>query len=309
MAFPALPVTWTLDGFSFNVGTDASGWSAIVDVPEWDNPPVSKPRVAERAEDHGAFDGPNYRAGKTLTIKGTAQAAGPAARELLHDKLASLCLDPDTFYPLTCHNPYRVGTDLTTWVKLHEADFRRSGDGVSLNVDVLLFAADGWKYSTDNNAVSTGLATAGLDGILWNGSPTASGGVEWNGSPSVTGGLIYESGQGSSGVLRLTNSGTRPAPIVFTITGSVTNPQLVAVQTQQRIRWVGTVSSPDVLTIDTKTGSAKLGPIPDSAIIVTAGLSDAQFFSVPPNGFLDVAYSATSGSGTILSGVNKNVYA
>jgi hypothetical protein len=311
MTFPALPVTWSLDGMLFNVGTDAQGHSLVVDVPAWDNPPPPKPRVSEKAEAHGAFQGPNYRGGVSLRIIGTAQALTSASREILRDRLAGLCLDPDTFYPLTCHNPWRTSGDLTMWVKLDDLpDFRRKPDGVTLNVDIPVFAADPWKYSADNNPQSTGLATAGLDGILWNGSPTASGGIEWNGSPTVTGGLIYESGQGSTGLIRLTNSGNQEAPILMTISGSVTNPQLVAVQSQQRIRWVGTVTAPDVLTIDTKTGRVTLGP-PGSAtpVNVAAGLSDAQFFKVPANSFLDIAFTATSGSGTIFTAINKNVYA
>jgi hypothetical protein len=310
VVLPPLPVTWNLDGLDFNVGADAYGHSAIVDVPEWDAPAGPKPKIVERNEAHGASQGPNYRAGKSLRIQGTGQAASLSAREDFRDRLAGMMLDENTFYPLTCHNPYR-SSDLTMWVKLNDVpDFRRAPDGVSLTIDIPLFASDPWKYSPDNTPQSTGLATSGIDGILWNGSPAVSGGIEWNGSPTVTGGLIYESAQGSTGVIRLTNSGTRDAPISFVISATGVNPQLVAIQTQQRIRWVGTINTGNVLSIDTGTGSVTLGP-PGSAtpVNVAAGLSDSQFFLVPRKGFLDVAFTALSGSGMQLSGTNKNVYA
>lgn len=312
MSFPALPVTWSLDGFEFNVGADAYGHSTIVDVPEWDNAPGPKPRFTERTEGHGAYAGPGYRAGKPLTIQGTAIASSPQSREALRDRLAALCLDPDTLYPLTCSNPYR-DQDLTTWVKLYDVpDIRRHPDGVSLTLDIPVFAPDPWKYSTPNPTASTGLASPGLEGILWNGSPAASGGIEWNGSPAVSGGLIYEAGGGQSGILRLTNSGTVPAPITFTITSTAINPRLIAIQTQQRLRWLGTVSGANYLTLDTNNRRVTLGSTTEDQVNVNGSLVESDFFTVPPGSYIDVEYadeSTPGSSGSQVFAVNSNVYA
>ncbi len=309
MTFPALPVTWSLDGMTFNTGPDAFGHTAIVDIPEWDSAPGPKPRIDERTEAHGAYQGPNYRAGKVLNIQGTAQAMTPASRETLRDRLAALMLDPDTFYPLTCTNPYRTSGPLSMWVKLNdEPHVVRQRDGVSLTLDIQVFASDPWKYSPDNSVTTINLKSQGSDGILWNGSISASGGIEWNGSPTVSGGWIYESAQGTGGVGRLTNTGNREAPFTAIITAACTNPQLVAIQSQRRVRWVGSIVAPNNLYIDGKTGRVTLGSDPVSAVDVSAALSDSQFFTVPAAGFIDVEFSAIAGAGAQALCTNKNVY-
>lgn len=308
MTFPELPVTWELDGFEFNVGQDAQGHSAVIDVPEWDDGPGPKPRFAERDEGDGAYFAPNYRAGKPMRLKGWAQAMSQESREVLRDRLAGLCAAPNVLYPLTCHNPYRSSGALTMWVSLYDQPaIRRQVDGVSLTIDIPVFAPTPWKFSTPNAPVSTQQASPGLDGILWNGSPSASGGIEYNGSPTVSGGWIYESGAGSTGLLRLTNSGNREAPIQFTITSESLNPLLVAVQTQQRMRWSGLVTGPNYLTIDTDTETVSLGSSADFRTSVV--LAEANFFKVPANGFLDVEYRHDLVSSSQLLAVNSNVYA
>lgn len=309
MTLPALPVTWSLDGIEFNIGADVLEHSAIVDVPEWDNAPAPKPSFTERAEGHGAYFAPNYRAGKAMRIKGVAQALSPAAREALRDRLAGMCLDPFTLYPLTCDNPIR-GDQLTMWVSIYdEPVIRKQTDGVSLFIDIPVFAPTPWKYSAPNDPVSTTQATPGLEGILWNGSPSASGGIEWNGSPSVSGGLIYESGAGSTGTIRLFNSGNREAPITFTITSESLNPLLACVQTQQRLKWTGLVTGSNYLVIDTETEQVSLGATADSRVNVNAALAESGFFSVPPNSFIDVVYSHDTVSASQVIAVNSNVYA
>jgi hypothetical protein len=303
MTFPALPRTWTLDGFQFNVGTDAFGHSTVVNIPEWDSPPGPKPRLTPRPEAAGSYRGPSYEDAQIFTIIGHGQAMGPTERTQLRDRLASLCRDPRTLYPLTCHDPAR-GLDLSVWVERNaQPSIMYLRDGYSVSLDFQLVASDPYKYSADNAPQTTGLATPADDGILWNGSPGASGGIEWNGSPTVTGGLIYQSSSGSSGIIRLTNSGNEYAPVTFIISATVTNPQLDVIQTQQRIRFAGDVASGS-LTIDTKTGSAFL-----NGINVAALFSNFDLILVPPNGFIDVVFSATSGSGTLLTGTNANVYA
>lgn len=311
MALPALPVTWSLDGFEFNVGPDAFGHSSIVDVPEWDDAPAPKPRFTERTEGHGAYFTPNYRAGKAMRVKGLAQAESPAARESLRDRLAGLCIDADTLYPLTCNNPAR-GDQLSMWVSLYDQPvLRRQMDGVSLTVDIPVFAPTPWKFSAPNDPVSVSQATPGLDGILWNGSPSASGGIEYNGSPTVSGGLIYESGAGSTGTMRLFNSGNQEAPITFTITAESVNPLLVCVQTEQRLRWLGTITGNNYLVIDTDTETVSLGNSDENRVNVNGTLAESGFFTVPPNSFIDVVYSHSYGlaSNSQVTAVSSNVYA
>lgn len=308
MTLPALPITWSLDGFEFNVGVDAFGHSTIVDVPEWDDAPAPKPRFTERVEGHGAYFAPNHRAGKAMTVKGIAQANGPAAREQLRDRLAGLCLDAYTLYPLTCSNPHR-GDDLTVWVSPYDQPvIRRQRDGVTLTVDIPVFAPTPWKFSAANDPVSTAQASPADGGILWNGSPASSGGIEWNGSVAVSGGLIYDSGGGTTGIMRLFNSGNREAPITFTITSESLNPLLVAVQTQQRLRWTGLVTSNNYLVIDTDTEQVSLGDSDENRVNVNGTLAESGFFTVPANSYIDVVYSHELISDSTVTAINSNVY-
>jgi hypothetical protein len=309
MTLPALPVTWSLDGFEFNVGPDAFGHSTNVDVPEWDNGPDPKPQFTERTEGHGAYFSPNYRAGKPMRIKGIGQAPTRTDREELRDRLSGLCLDAHTLYPLTCHNPHR-GDDLSMWVSLYDVPvIRRLRDGVHVTIDIPVFSPTPWKFSEPNAAVSTTQRAAGIEGILWNGSPAASGGIEYDGSPAVSGGWIYEAGAGATGSMRLTNSGNREAPITFTITSEALNPMLVAVQTQQRLRWTGLVSGSNYLLIDTETEQVSLGSDAEHRVNVNATLAESGFFMVPARSFIDVVYSHdTPGSSSQAIAVNSNVY-
>jgi len=308
MTFPELPVTWSLDGFDFNVGQDGQGHSTIVDVPEWDDAPSPKPRFTERTEGHGAYFAPNYRGGKAMRIIGTAQAMSQSSRELLRDRLSALCMGPNTLYPLTCRNPYRDG-DLSMWVSVYDKPvIRRQRDGVTLTVDIPLFAPTPWKFSSPNPPVNTTQARPGLEGILWNGSPTASGGIEFNGSPAVSGGWIYEAGAGSVGLLRLTNSGNQEAPITFTITSESLNPLLVSVQSQQRIRWNGLITGNNYLIIDTDTEQVSLGNSDENRVNVNGTLAESGFFTVPANSYIDVEYRHDLVSGSTVTAVNSNVY-
>lgn len=301
MALKTTPTTGTLDGLSFGTGVDASGWSLVVNAWDgWDDPSPAPADHQDKPNSSGAFRAPNYRKSKPMQLICTGYSESALTRSALIRKVAAICGDPDTLYPLT-----RVDTDmsLTTWVELDgKIGINRRPDGKHVFFTIPLKATDGQKYSPDNAAVSTVLASPPPDGVLWNGTPGNTG-AEWNGAGTPVTGLIYQSGSGFSGVMRLTNNGTRPAPIRFTVSGTVTDPQIDCVQTGQRIRWVGTVSSSPLL-IDTKTGRATI-----DGINVTAFLSHSDMFTIPANSSIDVAYSATSGSGTQLTGVNANVYA
>lgn len=301
--FPALPVTWELDGTSWNTGPDADGNSLLAqEVRGWNNSSPPRPDVQPRTNAPGGYRGPNYRAPKIVEIRGKAGAATPALRQALADRLEALCPDPDTLYPLT---QTELGRTLTMWVELNdEIEVIRRPDGLTLDVSMQLIAVDPVKYTPDNDPVSTPLAADALGGIEWNGSPAASGGIEWNGppgSPTLTGGLVYESGTGDGGSLVLTNSGTAIAPILFTITpvGSVTNPTLINKVTGQQITYNGVLTEPVV--IDTGSGRATIGDIN-----VGGNLSPAEFFGVSPPS-TEVLFVAATGD-AVLTAVNANAY-
>lgn len=302
---PVLPVWWELDGTSWNTGPDAAGNRLLVErATGWTSSAPPRPSVQPRPTASGAYRGPNYRGPKIVELAGKAEAVTPQARETLADQIAALCLDPDTLYPLTRHEHART---LTMWVQLNDVvSVVERPDGLTLDVNVQVIAADPTKYSPANASQSTGIAMAAEGGIAWNGSPSVTGGVEWNGSPTVTGGLIYQDGAGDSGTIVLANTGTAWAPITFTITpeSSVTNPSIANVDTGERITYGGVVTS--VLTINTGTGRTELA----GGLNVGGALTSADFFLVPPRSSIRVVFSAAAGSGAAaLLAVNSNAFA
>lgn len=304
MALKTTPTTGTLDGLSFGTGADASGWSLVVNQWDgWDDPSPAPADHEDKPNASGAFRGPNFRKSKPMQLICTGHSESVLTRSELIRKIAAICGDPDTLYPLTRAEP---GLSLTIWVELDGMiKINRRPDGKHVVVTIPLKAADGQKYSPDNPASTTGLASPPGDGILWNGTPGNTG-IEWNGTgiagAAITG-LVWQSSPGSPGVMRLINLGTRSAPIRFTFSATVTDPQIDCVQTGQRIKWIGTVSGQSLL-VDTKTMRATIDGVNVSPLLV-----NSDRIVVPPNSSIDIAYSAASGSGTQLTGVNANVYA
>lgn len=300
--FPALAVWWELDGYSWNTGPDSTGNSLLVQkVAGWTGSAPPRPNSDPRPTAAGAYRGPNYKAAKVLELVGKAEAGSRVLREDLADRIAALCADPDTLYPLVRHERSRT---LTMWVELSDTiDVTERPDGRTLDVTAQFLAVDPLKYTPDNAAQVTGLAADALGGVAWNGTLPATGGVEWNATLPVTGGVVWQTGSGASGTVVLTNSGSAYAPVRLTITPTttVTDPTVVVVSTGERITYGGTITQ--VLTIDTQSGRTLLGEVN-----VGAALTDAQFFFVPPRSSITLAFSASSGSAT-LSAVNANAFA
>jgi hypothetical protein len=301
MALKTTPTTGTLDGLSFGTGPDANGWSLVVNVwKNWDSSSPASAQHEDKPTDNGSYRSPNYRRSKTMQLICTGHSEDATKRAALIRKIQAILGDPDTVYPLT-----RVDTDglaLTTWVELDgEVGVERRPDGRHLYFDIPVKAADGQKYTADNAGQTTSPVSQSTDGIQWMGTGGITG-IEWNGPPgSAATGLVWQVNPGNTGTVRLFNSGTRKAPVRLSVDPTAVNPQIDCVQTNQRVRWAGTVTS--TLLINTGTGRVTMG-----GLNVSGDLSDSDFFFVPPGGFIDLVYSVTSGSGQ-LTAVNANVYA
>lgn len=297
------PITATLDGLSFGTGPDSEGFSLVVNKwGGWYSPPPGSPDIMGRPDSSGSYRGRNLRRAKRMILECTGKSESPFTRELLMDKVAAILTDEDTTYPLTRNEMTR---SLTIWVELDSDTIPMAPlGGQHFKFAIPLIASDPYKYSELNPAASTPLPSDATDGILWDGPGPGVTGLQWDGpGPGVTG-TIYQTSTGVPGVVRLTNSGTAPAPIEFTITATAVNPQLKVVQTQQTIRLGGTVSTPSVLNINTKTGRVML-----DSVNVTGLLTSNEFFQVPPRSSIDVAFSADPGSsGAILTARNANVF-
>lgn len=306
MSIRPTPTTGTLDGLSFGTGVDVDGYSLAVQ--QWNGWRDSAPGAAQienKTQDDGAYRGPNYVGAKRMTLVGVGHSTSALKLELLLDKISGILQGSGSTFPLVRNELTRT---LTIWVEKDGAiQTRERPDGHHCYFSIPLVAKDPFKYTADNLTQSTQIASAPADGIQWGGGgaggAAGSTGIEWNGPAAITG-LVYQTTSGSGGVIRLTNAGTRKAPIKFEVSGGLaTNPTITRVDTGDVIRWGSTVPAGSKLNIDTKTGRTTL----DGAD-VGALLTDSDFFFVPRNSSIDVIFSADIGATATLFGTNANVY-
>lgn len=111
--------------------------------------------------------------------------------------------------------------------------------------------------------------------------------------------VVYPAGS-PSGALVLTNVGTSPAPVVFTVQGPVTGPGLVNVTTGKQVTYGFDLVAGDVLTVDSRAGAAFLNgvyraPLPGSArvgeLVLPVGVSTVQAMGTAPSGTPSVSAS------------------
>jgi hypothetical protein len=195
----------------------------------WDSPEV-RTQYSDRQADHGAWAGPTYLAARVVTLAGTITAPDLAALDTAVEQLLAAASLTDTVLSVAETVP-------------KQATVRRSGRVlVRLETDriaaysVMLTAADPRRYSTTEQAVSTGL-------------PVSSGGV----TLPITLPLTITAGS-SSGTITLTNSGTIATRPRFIVSGPVPGfAILVQYQdsTVRQLAYTDTLGLGDSLTIDT----------------------------------------------------------
>lgn len=283
---------WTIDTLQF--GTTVAGCYWVVDDPVgWES--GSSPRSARTPKPaaDGVYRGPNWRAEKIYVLNGWVQVPDEPAALQVRDRLAAVCGNEQILYPLR-HTDARSGEDRVAFVELDGEPFVRIRYDLSpLQVDFSLqFAApDPLRYSATLNSASTPLVQDAPGGVQWDGSAGGTG-VQWGG-PAGTTGVQWETSSGENGVIALENVGTGAAPIVFSIHGPVTTPIIERTDTGETLQWDGTVPTGSVLEINTGTGSVLL----DNGN-QRPNLSRADFFTIPPQSSIEVAFRAPSPSPT-----------
>jgi tail protein len=305
MAFPILPVTWSLDGTLFNAGDDGSGASRILTVDGWDGSPAGRPQLTPRPTGDGSYRGPNYRSSRGLTLSGYSTVESPDQRQVEIDLLSGLCFGPDDLFPLT-----RIDStsSLTLWTELNdEIAVVRMADGLSQKFTLQLVATDPEKYSADNSTVSCGLPVGAAGGIQWDGSGTPATGSEWNGTGTPATGLLYQTDVGTTGFVTLTNDGSAEAPVDITFTSGANvliNPTATRIDTAQKITFRETMDANSTVHINTGSGEVTLNGSNRGG-----SLSRDSMFKVPAHSSIQVAFSADAASATAqMSCTNANVY-
>lgn len=277
---------WTVDGWSGNyVDDDGVDWVVHQDQ-GWFEPVEERLFDSDKPADHGTYSAPNLDSSRVITLTGYAKAPDLITADRARNRFSALCKRGHLFQ-LLVEEPV---VDKTAQVKRAGGNVRNTRPH-QFDFQLILVAPDPRKYSAVLHSKSTRLAQDAPGGIQWNGA-AGSTGVQWGG-PAGTTGLVYQTGAGETGVMQLTNAGTADTPIAFTITGPVTNPIIVRTDTGQTIRWNGTVPTGSILQIDTGTG----------AVLLNSGnqrplLTRADFFTIPAQSVIDVAFQAPAPSPT-----------
>jgi hypothetical protein len=285
----AIGDTWELDGFTFNAGPDARGYSALASAKGWDSGLPARPRLSDRPNGNGSYRASNYRGPRVVELAGVAQAPSKLEREALMNDLAALCLDPATLYPLT--KTTRAHT-LTAYVELTgDVAVTPLPDGLTVEFNIQVVAADGRKYSTEVQSAQAMLAQAGVQGVQWDGPGPSVTGIQWGGpGPAITG-VVWQASSGTGSTIGLTNAGTAAAPILFTITApaaaTLITPAITRLDTGETIAYAGTMGAGSVLTVNTGTGLALLDGVP-----VRGLFSRFEPFEIPPRSDTSVQFSA-----------------
>jgi hypothetical protein len=230
---------------------------------------------------------------RVIELSGIARCPRRSDREELADRLAGLCLDPNTLYPLSRTEATRT---LQAYVEMAANDVWEMRDGCSLGFNIQLIAPDPRKYSTTTKSDATGIAQAALDGIQWDG-PAGTSGVEWDGPALPVTGVVWQASSGVPGVLALDNAGTAATPILFEITapatGSLINPTITDTGRGYVITYGGTLVPGDVLTIDTGTGLIQL-----NGSSASGQLARADLFEIPARTTIVIQFSASGPADT-----------
>lgn len=289
-ALVAIGDTWELDGFSFNTGPDARGYSLHVKTADgWDSGLPARPRLTDRPNGNGSYRASNYRGNRVVELVGWARAGSRLEREDLMASLAAVCLDPKTLYTLTKTTRARA---TTLFAELTGApDIKAMPDGLTCSFNIQLVAADGRKYSTEVKSALAMLAQASVQGVQWDGPGPGVTGVQWGGSgPAITG-VVWQASSGTGSTIGLDNDGTADAPILFTFTapatGTLPQPTVTRLDTGETIAYSGTLVPTDVLTVNTGTGLALLNGVP-----VRGLFSRFELFEIAPHSATSVQFSA-----------------
>ena len=308
MTLPTFSInTWTLDGLSFGTGPDANGFSYVVLTSKgWKGSAVRRPQLSDRPNANGSYREPNYSGPRVVELDGIAIAPTASSRDRMCDVLEGLCRGANPLYDLIRNEAER---SLRLAVEIQgKIDVREMPDRVSLAFNIQLIASDPRKFDTNVNTLSTAIAQAPLDGVLWNGTTPGTTGTEWNGPSAPITGLVYQSSSGGTGLLTLANNGGESTPVVFTITGptsgTLVQPTIVNTNTGDVLTYSGTLMPLDVLVIDTGTGNVMLNGSSGAG-----QMSRADFFELPPHSSTVVQFSAAAPASTAqLTAAWSNAY-
>ncbi|MCA1191611.1 phage tail family protein [Saccharopolyspora sp. 6V] len=208
------------------IWTNLEGW--------WGTPGI-RSETSDRPSGDGVFAGPAHRAGRVITLETVVTAPDEVQLAYARERYAGWCADLSTFYELRVDE---LTTPKTAAVRLDGEILPTPRTGYSDTISVQLLAPDARRYGAWSSA-STGMATPGTGGI-----DSSAPGID-SSSPGIDAGT-----PGSTGIARALNPGTAPVSPLFTLTGPLTRPTVVHVETGSVLTYSGTLAANELLVIN-----------------------------------------------------------
>lgn len=291
--------------FQIQLGPDSGGLLLgagtpydVIELDGWDDmPPLSLTDV-DRPAQAGAWAGPMYPQPRVLTltlgVSGTVGGIGTVTVAQYAANVAALrkATNPagsDT----TVESPFVVqlaGQQLQATVRCQQRVMPTTQGYSSPGLDrvtLQLVATDSRRYSPTVQSASCGLAST-------------SGGLAYPITYPITWGTV------SPGTLTITNSGDTPTPPTLTITGPGTTPAIVRQDTGQILLFNLTLSTTDVLVVNTLDGTVTLNGASVYGALDPSSAPIASLLMAP--GTTTLGLRVASGTGTTLTATWQNAY-
>lgn len=202
----------------------------------WTGAPATRTQRSDRPFGPGQFRSAAYRKEREIGLTGTVWCPDEAIREQTEVELASLCSDPGRLYT------YRRRTetyDQTADVELNDAVLLSVMTPYRLDWSLAFVAPDPRKHDYAWQEPQSTVATPGSFGLDFSG-----GGLDFSG-----GGLDFGTPAVMS-VAKVANYGTAPAYPVFELTGQLSSPAIVHLETGARLTYADAVALGETITIN-----------------------------------------------------------
>ncbi|QUH01446.1 phage tail family protein [Saccharopolyspora erythraea] len=236
----------------------------------WSSPPAVSTKTG-RVNAHGAVVSPVWKDARSITLEGRAYAPSDAAVKMLAAYLKGICADPNKTYRLSSKT--EIG-EIECQVKLDGPVLIDSGDDFSSSItfSIQLVAPDPRLYRSEWQTMATGLprdTTGGLD--------FSDPGLDFS-DP----GLQFGTSSTQTGFVVLRNTGTAPAPVVFTLRGPLTNPSITTTVDGESytMKYNDTLTEGEFVVINPEHPSVLLGGTASRRELLNP--ADFRGFYVPP---------------------------
>lgn len=270
------------DGLVVFNQTDADGVEWFGDLTEgWYETVGDRLSMQDKSAAAGSYDGRSYGMARTMVLEGAVSAPTRDLADRSLSRFAGLWAG-GLLVPMVVSEP--AGSFRLMVRKATKPSVKRI-NATQWTYQLSVVAPDGLKYAADLSTLSTGLVSDAPGGVQW-GGPAGTTGVQWGGA-----GVVWQSGNGASGTVTLSNPGTADTPIRFVVSGLAPGPSIVDVTRDNTITFPDNVALGSQLVIDTGTRYVALDGANRRPQLTAAG-----FFSIPAESSIEVAFRAPTPS-------------